>query len=73
MFIKLFMYNVNMPYYDRTDFFEGMDIDKISASKECHICHFWYFLDKWFRFQPVVCSRCHDVVRFLLTLTIMLF
>ena len=24
-------------------------------------CHYWYFLDKGFRFQPTVCNGCHDV------------
>ena len=25
-------------------------------------CHFWYFLDKEFRFEPSVCNRCDDTV-----------
>ena len=32
--------------YDRIDISEGIDINKTSASKECDICHYWYFLDK---------------------------
>ena len=28
-----------MLYYDRIDFSEGIDINKISSSKECDICH----------------------------------
>ena len=35
-----------MLYYDRTDVFEGIDINKASASKECDTCHYWYFLNK---------------------------
>ena len=27
-----------------------LGIDKTSASKECIICHYWYFLDKGFKF-----------------------
>ena len=23
-------------------------------------CHYWYFLNKGFRFQPAFCDRCHD-------------
>ena len=34
--------------FDRTDVSEGIDINKTSASKECNICHYWYFLDKVF-------------------------
>ena len=29
--------------YDRIDISEGIDVKKTSASKECDICHFWYF------------------------------
>ena len=35
-----------MLYYDRTNVSEGIDINKISASKECDISSNWYFLDK---------------------------
>ena len=30
--------------YDTIEVFEGMDINKTSASKLCDICHYWYFL-----------------------------
>ena len=33
-----------------------------SLSKECIICHFQYFLDKGFKFQPYICSECHNVL-----------
>ena len=35
-----------MLYYDRTDVSEGVDVNKTSASKECIICHYWYFFTK---------------------------
>ena len=35
-----------MLYFDITDVSEGIDINKTNGSKECHICHCWYFLDK---------------------------
>ena len=35
-----------MLYYDIIEVFEGMDINKTSASKECDICHYWYFLNR---------------------------
>ena len=31
--------------YDRIDISEGIDVNKRNASKECHICHQWYFED----------------------------
>ena len=44
-------------YYDRTDVSEGIDVNKTSASKECDVCHYWYFLNYIFKFQPNVCNR----------------
>ena len=44
------------------DVSEGIDINKTSESKECGICHYWYFLNKVFKFQPDVCNRRHDVL-----------
>ena len=48
-------------YYDRIDISEGIDINKTSASEECYICHYWYFLNEGFKFQPYLCNRCHDL------------
>ena len=25
------------------------------------ICHYWYFKDIGYKFQPYVCNKCHDV------------
>ena len=43
-----------MLYYDRTDVFERIDINKTSASRECDICHYLHFLNKDFKFQSYV-------------------
>ena len=51
-----------MLYFDRIDVSEGIDVNKTNASKKCDICHYWYFLDKGFKFQLDVCSGCHDVL-----------
>ena len=51
---------MKMLYQDRIDVSEEIDVDKTSASKECDICHYWYFLNYSFKFQPNVCNRCHD-------------
>ena len=40
-----------MIYYNRIDVSAGIDVNKTSESKECDICHFWYFLNKGFKFQ----------------------
>ena len=51
-----------MLYYDRIDVSEGIDGNKTSASKECDICHYWYFLNYSFKFQSNVYNTCHDLL-----------
>ena len=51
-----------MLYFDRIDVFEGIEVNKTSASKECDICRYWYFLNYSFKFKPNVCNRCHDLL-----------
>ena len=34
-----------MIYYDRIDVSKGIDVNITNASKECHVCHYWYFLN----------------------------
>ena len=34
-----------MPYFDKANVSEGIDVNKISASKECDTYHYWYFLN----------------------------
>ena len=58
-----------MLYYNRIDVYEGTYINKKSASKEYDICHYWYFLDKWFQFQSQVCNGCHDVLMMFVNLS----
>ena len=53
---------MKMLYFDRVEVFEGTDVDKTSASKECDICHQRYFLNYSFKFQPNFCNRCHDLL-----------
>ena len=50
--------------YDRIDISDGIDINKSSdKSKECYICHYWYFLDKKFSCEPRLCNGCHDLMQ----------
>ena len=51
-----------MLYFDRTDVSEEIDVNGTSASKDCDVCHYWYFLNYIFKFQPNVCNRCHDLL-----------
>ena len=50
--------------YDRIDISEGIDINKSNDKpKECGICHYWYFLDINFSYQPYLCNGCHDLMQ----------
>ena len=51
-----------MLYYDRSDVSEGIDVNKSSLSKECDICHYWYYLDKEFKLESYVFNGCYDVL-----------
>ena len=51
-----------MLYYHRIDVSEEIDICKTSASKECNIFHYWYILNKGFKFQTYENNRCHDLL-----------
>ena len=43
--------------YQKIDISEGID-----ASKECEVCHYWFFKDIGFKFQEHVCNKCHDLL-----------
>ena len=51
-----------MLQYEKIDVSEGIDVNKTSASKECMLCHYWYYKDVGLRFGPHVCNKCHDVL-----------
>ena len=49
--------------YDRIDISEGTDVNKTSLSKECDICHYWYFKDIGFKYEKYLCNGCHDLMQ----------
>ena len=51
-----------MLQYEKIDVLEGIDTDKTRLSKECMLCHYWYFKDVRFKFELHVCNKCHDVL-----------
>ena len=53
--------NVKMLEYDKTDISEGIDVNKSSNSRECSLCHFWYFINKNFNYRKYICNGCHDM------------
>ena len=48
--------------YDRFDISEETDVNKASASKECDICHYWYFKDIGFKYKPYLCNGWDDLM-----------
>ena len=48
--------------YQKIDVWEGIDINKTSASKECELYHYWFFKDIGFEFEEHVCNKCHDLL-----------
>ena len=51
-----------MLQYEKIHVSQGIDANKTSASKECMLCHYWYFKDVWFNFEPHVCNKYCDVL-----------
>ena len=51
-----------MLQYEKIDVSERIDTNKTSVSKECTLCHYWYFKDVEFKFEPHVSNKCHDVM-----------
>ena len=49
--------------YDRINISEGIDTNRTSKLKKCEICHYWYFLDKNFSYEPYLCNGCHDFMQ----------
>ena len=54
---------IKMLKYDRNDISEGIDVKKTDKSKECMLCHYWYFLDKKFTYGPYLCDGCYNIMQ----------
>ena len=49
--------------YDRIDISEGIDVNKTNLSKEYELCHYCFFKDIGFRYEPYICNGCHDLMQ----------
>ena len=49
--------------YAQIDMSEEIDVNKTNLSKECDICHNWYFKNIGFKDQPYLCNCCHDLIQ----------
>ena len=48
--------------YEKIDVSDRIDVNKTSASKECELCRYWFFKDVRFKFEELICNRCHDLL-----------
>ena len=49
-----------MVQYKRINISEGIDLKKTNKSKECMLCHYWYFLHKKFSYGPYLCDDYYN-------------
>ena len=63
VFLDDCLYEIQILEYERIDISEGIDVNKSGKLKECDICHYWYFLDRNFNYEPYLCNGCHDLMQ----------
>ena len=49
--------------YGRIGKLEQIDVNKTNESKECDVFHYWYCLNKRYRFETYVCNGCYDLMQ----------
>ena len=49
--------------YNRIDISEGIDVNKTNLSNDCKLCHYWFFKDIGFKYEPYLCNACHDLMQ----------
>ena len=54
----MFSQSYKMLQYEKIGVSEGIDINK---SNKCMLCHYWYFKDIGYRFEPYAYNKCHDI------------
>ena len=61
-----------MLVYEKSDISDGINVDMSDKSKECMLCHYWYFLDKNFNYGPYLCDGCYNMCKNVINLKILL-
>ena len=51
-----------MLQYQKFIFAGSIDLNKISESGKCELCHYWFFKDVGFKFKKHACNGCHDLL-----------
>ena len=52
-----------MLVYEKIDILDGINVNKSDESKECMLCHYWYFLDKSISYGPYLCDGCYNIMQ----------
>ena len=60
---KFFKCTYKILEYERIDISEGIDIIKTNKSKECMLCHYWYFLDNNFSCELYLSDGCYNITQ----------
>ena len=59
VFLDECLNDLQMLEYDRIGISVEIDINKTNASKKCDICHYWYSLNKVFKYE------CYSIEKYL--------
>ena len=49
VFLNIIIFVKSVRNKDKNDYYNNI-VFETSASKECNICHYWYFVNKGFKF-----------------------
>ena len=49
--------------HERIEISEEIDVNKTNLSKECDICHYWYFKGIDIKYEPYLCNGCHNLMQ----------
>ena len=52
---------IKMLQHEKIDDSEGIGMNKSNKINECMLCHYWYFENIGFKFQPYTCNESHDL------------
>ena len=55
----MFVSSIKIISYERIDKSDSIDFNRSEKSRECLICHYYYF-SYGFKYQSYVCNSCHD-------------
>ena len=47
----------------RTGISERSDVIKTTESNKYHICHYWYILEKDFKYESYICNDCYGLMQ----------